>query len=588
MKNWRIHNASDDSVVFESPSAPLLRVKDEIFKGVYATGEETYEMDFSSFTQEGEFYIAIDGVGRSENFLISSTSAEDAFRVHMQGLYQKRYAIAKELPYTHWQSKACHQRVTRGTFAPDEGKLEPGCKWFDVIRENTNWDGGEKITAIGGWHDAADYDRRPQHLKIVNDLCAVYIMKKENFRDNQLLIPENANGIADILDEAEWGLRHILAAQQPDGGAGTWIEGTRHPRPGNIASTDGIQYAVSKATRRSSLMYAANAAILSRCNETFRKKYLESAIRAWQFAVTTRPRTDVFEIKKTKHRYLTETSLVYWHEDENLPTEYLVKAAVNLSALTGDKSYIEYLMKNKSKLLSDVKVKSWNWPALLYSAEMALGTPSEMDDYFKAWKTRVQKQADEICAQMENSYAYRIPWPKISQKKADAMGWGESHPLRRAQYLIAAHGISGNIKYLDAASLANDFHNGCNMQGTTYTSGLGKVYPVKFLDLPSYVDDVAEYTPGITPYRWTKKIPPRALELVWSKDEKRASCWPVWRRWWNLEYQTVAASEFTVWETIAPAASVTAYLITPSNTTPPPARVGEKDITKLGGYWLLP
>ena len=41
-----------------------------------------------------------------------------------------------------------------------------------------------------------------------------------------------------------------------------------------------------------------------------------------------------------------------------------------------------------------------------------------------------------------------------------------------------------------------------NPQGVTLTSGLGRVYPVAFLDLPSYVDGIAEYVPGITPYRY--------------------------------------------------------------------------------------
>ena len=159
----------------------------------------------------------------------------------------------------------------------------------------------------------------------------------------------------------------------------------------------------------------------------------------------------------------------------------------------------------------------------------------------------------------------------------------------RAQYLVFAHQITGEKKYLDAISIANDFHNGCNPQGTTLTSGLGEVYPVAFLDLPSYIDGIAEYVPGITPYRWTYAIPWKAVEMVWGGDKKRASQWPIWHRWGNLENQTVGASEYTVWETIAPAASVTGYLISPASSTPPaPQRLPAKDIRDLPGYWALP
>ena len=199
------------------------------------------------------------------------------------------------------------------------------------------------------------------------------------------------------------------------------------------------------------------------------------------------------------------------------------------------------------------------------------------------------KTAAEICGQIASAYAYRAPWHPPGSGHVHAMSWGRSHPLRRAQYLVAAHGISGDARYLAAASLANDFHNGCNPQGATLISGLGRVYPVAFLDLPSYVDGIAEYVPGITPYRWTYGMPWRATEIVWGGDRDRAVKWPIWRRWGNLEILTVAASEYTVWETIGPAASVTGYLAAPRVAAKPaPPRPPAKDVSLLPGYWPLP
>ena len=110
-----------------------------------------------------------------------------------------------------------------------------------------------------------------------------------------------------------------------------------------------------------------------------------------------------------------------------------------------------------------------------------------------------------------------------------------------------------------------------------------------FLDLPSYVDGLVEYVPGITPYRWTYALPKRAIEMVWGGDRNRAIKWPIWRRWGNLENQTVAASEYTVWETIAPAASVMGYLIEPGvRTDPKPRPLPAKSLSDLPGYWTLP
>ena len=589
MKGWQLVDAESGNVVLDSPTPPVMRVMDGLSKeGAPFTGEETYEMNFSSITNEGVYYVRVPDVGRSAAFRITAQAAEDAFRVHMGGLYQKRCGTAKVEPYTHWTAGACHERAVRGVCPPEEGTLEPKVKWFQIIKHNTDWEHGERVKVAGGWHDAADYDRRPKHLNIVNDLCAVYLMKKENFRDGQLLVPENKNGIPDILDEAEWGLRHLLAAQQPDGGVGTWIESTHHPGPGNVAERDEMKYAISRATRRSSLMFAAHAAMIVRCNEAFRDKYLEPAKRAWRFAMNTKPQADVFEIKRRKFRFFTESETVYWLEKTDLPSEYLVKAAINLYALTGDDTFISTLVANKKAIMNAVKHDAWNWSPLLFSGELALGYPSELKDFFAAWQRRTLNVAKEICSQIATEYAYRTPWYGPRHGRVNGMAWGQCHPLRRAQYLVAAHGMTGDDKYLRAASIANDFHNGCNPSGSTLTSGLGTVYPVAFLDLPSYVDNIPEYVPGITPYRWTYVMPKKAVEMVFGGSESRAARWPIWRRWPNLENQTVAVSEYTVWETIAPAASVTAYLMTPSDSQPQARPIPAKRLSDLPGYWALP
>ena len=592
MSAWELVDATSGDVVLRREESPVLRVQDGKTKeGVPFTGEETYEMDFSSVTNAGTYFVRIPGVGRSDDFKISAASAEDSFRVHMLGLYQKRCGIAKSEPYTHWTSGACHMTAVRGEFPPDEGKLEPKARWFEIIRDNTDWKGGERIQVAGGWHDAADYDRRPFHLGIVNDLCAVYLMKPQNFYDGQLSMPEDANGIPDILDEAEWGLRHLLAVQQRDGGVGTWIETSAHPGPGSVAERDDMQYAVSRATRRSSLMYAAHASLVARCHPKFREKYLESAKRAWSFAMSASPGEEVFSVKHENGRLFKRVEIVSvrWTEDADLPVEYLVKASVNLAALTGDDSYLEPVVRDMKKLTDQLARKTWKLIPLLYAGERVLGLPASLSPLFNRWEKSRLNTAKQICGQVEGAYAYRAPWWRPQEGWVNAMGFGHCHPLVRAQYLVFAHQVTGERKYLDAISVANDFNNGCNPQGSTLTSGLGRVYPVVFLDLPSYVDGIAEYVPGITPYRWTYVVPAKVVELVFGGDRAKASKLPIWRRWGNLECLTASSSEYTVWETIAPAASVTGYLIDPSSRSPlSPQRKPAKSLDELPGYWMLP
>ena len=590
-RGWELVDAKTGEVVLRrvGDGALIHRVDDATTKeGTPFTGEHTYEMDFSSVTNEGTYFVRVDGVGRSADFRIWRGAAEDAFRVHMGGLYQKRCGIAKTEPYTHWTAGACHTSIVRGTFAPEEGRLPKNVRWFDIIRHNTDWEHGERIAVSGGWHDAADYDRRPAHLNVVNDLCAVYLMKPSNFPDGQLAIPENANGIPDILDEAEWGLRHLLAVQQRDGGVGTWIESTMHPEVGNVAERDPMRYAVSRATRGSSLAYAAHAALLARCHDSFCAKYLDSAKRAWAFAMRSEPASETFTIKRKRGWLSTEELEVEWREPSGLTAASFIKAAVNLNALTGDKSYLEELVAKRRAIDEDLKKNEWRWAALTFAGERELGIPPQAAKFVAEWERRLVKRSKDMLRQVESAYAYRCPWWAPGKGYCSAMSWGNSHPLRRAQMLVAAHRIKGDGKYLDAAFAALDFHNGCNPVGTTLTSGLGQVYPVAFLDLPSYVDGIAEYVPGITPYRWNYGMPAKAVELVYGGNKALATKCPIWRRWGNVENLTVAASEYTVWETIAPAASVCGYLLTPTGTPPPVRNPPAKDVRDLPGYWTMP
>ena len=65
---------------------------------------------------------------------------------------------------------------------------------------------------------------------------------------------------------------------------------------------------------------------------------------------------------------------------------------------------------------------------------------------------------------------------------------------------------------------------------------------------------------------------------------------PIWRRWCNVESETVDVSEFSVWETIAPNAVVTGYLLNGARM-PDPGWIDRRpvdDIRQLPGYAPLP
>ena len=597
-KKFEIRRTSDKKTVFQN--ALTLRREDPKYQDTTPfTGEEVLALDYSAFNIPGKYYFYIEGIGRSIDFEIGSSTINEAFYIHARGLYHKRCGIAKAKPYTLWQSPACHSEVIRGRFPGNyehyrkgKGETEFGffdskgnrieVKHFDLIKQNPPYK-TEKIFAPGGWHDAADYDRRPYHLRIVNDLATLYLMKSENFIDGQLNIPESGNGIPDILDEAAWGLKHLLAVQQADGGVGTWFETTGHPQAGDgLPDKDKYIYYVSAPSCNSSLEYAAAASTLAlafkRANRPVEsEKYWKSAKKAWSFALdNTNRHVAVFQYNG---------KVIFYREEAELAKEHFIKYAINWHLLTGNDIVRQIVYRSTGQAMEELRKNFWRWSPLtwmmIFEAEKMPGTIKE--EYRKI----ILHNADKMISDQENNYPYRTLWHAHDAPWVHAMAWGNYHPLRRALTLIAAHKLTGNDKYLNAAYLANDFHNGANPLGRTMTSGLGKVYPAVFLDLVSYADNIGEFVPGITPYGNTFGLDRNALKMVYNDLGDKL---PIWRRMVNLEFLSVPASEYSVWETIAPAAVTTGYLITKPEL--PPTELKNRrpadDFRQLPGYKALP
>ena len=598
-KEFELRRSSDNKCVYKNTLK--LRRSDPLYRNsIPFTGEEVLELDYTEFNTPGKYYLYVKNIGRSMDFSIGNEAINEAFYIHARGLYHKRCGIAKAAPFTAWQSPACHLTVQRGRFPGNyadylKGKEEKEfgffdrkgsrieVRHFDLIKDNPPYK-NETITAPGGWHDAADYDRRPYHLRIVSDLAMVYLMKPGNFIDNQLNIPESGNHIPDILDEAAWGVKHLLKVQQADGGVGTWFETTGHPAPGEgLPDQEKRTYYVSAASRNGTLEYAACVSTLALAMKHAgvsdeAQKYLRSAQKAWEFALDRKNRLVAW--------YQFKKELISYREAYTLDGENLLKAGTALYILTGDNKYLEAVMEDLPRLKNTLHKYFWKWSPLTWMV-LELAPVAELEELRNEYRKMILSSADTMLRDQENAYPYRTLWRAADDGWVHAMAWGNYHPLRRAVMLIAAHKITGEKRYLQGAYLANDFHNGANPLGRSMTSGLGKIYPAAFLDLVSYADKVGEFVPGITPYGNTFGLDRNAIKMVYGKNADQL---PIFRRYVNLEFLSVPSSEYSVWETISPAAVTTGYLI--EKPTLPPAewknRQGAEDFRQLPGYRALP
>ena len=599
-KEFELIRASDGRCVYKNTLK--LRRSDPLYQNkIPFTGEEVLELDYSSFNTPGRYYLHVDNIGRSMDFFIGHETLNEAFYIHARGLYHKRCGIAKTQPFTAWESPACHQKVFKGRFPENfedyqlkKGRTSSGftdrkgngitVRHFDLIRDNIiPISHSKEYIAPGGWHDAADYDRRPYHLRIVSDLATVYLMKQENFIDGQLNIPESGNGIPDILDEAAWGLKHLLAVQQDNGGVGTWFEATGHPGIGEgMPDKDPRSYYVSAPSRNGTLKYASASAILAlamkKANSPAAEKYLSAAVRAWDFAMERKNQLISW--------YILNNKMVCYKEDDQLDGEDLLKAGSVLYTLTGNKKYLDSIIKEEKRIIESLNRNFWKWsPFSLMCLE--LSPIEELSEFRSRYRKRIIENADRMLEEQENAYCYRTLWHAHNAGWVHAMSWGNYHPLRRAMTLAAAHKLTGDEKYLSGIYLANDFHNGANPLGRSMTSGLGRIYPVVFLDLISYTNNFKEFVPGITPYGNTFGLDRNAVEMVYKQNGDRL---PIFRRYVNLEFLSVPASEYSVWETVAPAAVVTGYLIEKPAlpSTELKNRKPAGDFRKLPGYRALP
>lgn len=157
--------------------------------GRYGPFERGYRLDFSKFDQAGEYYIRSEDGTKSPNFRINQDVYQGAADFTLRYMRQQRSLFN---PYLQ---DSCHT---------DDG--------FTMYASSAGLPDSTRVDVGGGWHDASDYlqyattsaNATYHMLMAYRDFPAVFTDHKQA---NGL---DGANGIADILDEAIWGLDWLL------------------------------------------------------------------------------------------------------------------------------------------------------------------------------------------------------------------------------------------------------------------------------------------------------------------------------------------------------------------------------------------
>ena len=157
--------------------------------GQYGPFTKGYRLDFSDFSKEGEFFLRADDGTTSPVFKI----AADA------------YAGAADFTLRYMRQ----QRTLFNPFLQDSCHTHDG---FTMYASAVGLPDSTRVDVGGGWHDASDYlQYATTSANATYHLLAAYRDFPSVFGDEkQANGLDGKNGIADVLDEAIWGLDWLL------------------------------------------------------------------------------------------------------------------------------------------------------------------------------------------------------------------------------------------------------------------------------------------------------------------------------------------------------------------------------------------
>ncbi len=258
--------------------------------GYNLTRSDVWNVDFSDFVEPGTYRLVVEGVGCSQDFRIASNAYADPFKVSVRGYFYMRIGqdpsgitppprTPRYIPGVSPANTVVYL-TTMHPYHANWGSFSSGDPWdrpndWAAYRRAGN---PTNPNAWGGHSDAADWDRHLGHVSSIYDMLLPYLLTNGAISDDDTGIPESANGIPDILDEAQNEVDFWLRLRDGDG----YSHGLTNPNGNNELFQAGPTAIAAWAN-------AANAAMLA---DAFRvagqaalmAQYRDAAITAYTHA----------------------------------------------------------------------------------------------------------------------------------------------------------------------------------------------------------------------------------------------------------------------------------------------------------------
>jgi endoglucanase len=445
--------------------------------GDAASGDHVHRLDVSKTIQAGEYRLRVGGT-ISHPFPIRAGIFAPLATASLNYFYQTRAGIPIEARYAGgatWARPAGHPHEVAPCFAgpDDSGTTWPGCAY--------------KLDVTGGWYDAGDQGKYVVNggiaLWTLQDLWEAVPGSHRLFADGQARLPEAGNGRPDLLDEARWEMRFLLAMQVPEGtrmalpvgpqprraaltlttlDAGGMVHQkvadrnwTPLPTPPQDDPEPRLLYPPSTAATLNMAATAAQAARIWRpIDPAFADTCLHAAERAWHAA---RRNPEIYAAQGfTGSGGYGDTHLsdeFYWAAAELYATTQAPEFGVAVRAAPEFRAPLAEPNWGSTAALGTITLATV--PGALPPAEQA------------AQRALIVAAADRFVAEEARS-GYGLPYA------GTALPWGSNSTiLNRAMLIGLAGELTRDPRYRAAAVDAIDYVLGRNPLGQSYVSGFG-------------------------------------------------------------------------------------------------------------------
>ena len=441
---------------------------------------DTQVADFSAFHRAGDGYRLVVGDKESLPFSIG----HDVYaRLRIDALswfYPQRSGIAIDgaIAGAAYARPAGH--IGKGE---NRGDTDVGCLTGGVAETlYGEWKCDYRLDVSGGWYDAGDNGKYAVNGAISAAQLLGTFERGMSFgggasaaaSDSLSRIPENGNGIPDILDEARWELDFLLKMVVPDGKplAGMVhhkIHDTAWTVPPLLPDLDGKERALHRPSTAATLDFAATAAqgarLFAPYDEAFSRKLLAAARKAWLAAaanpVLYAPRSDGLQGGGD-------------YDDDDIADE-TYWAAAELFISTGEQKYLAALRASPywaGPVFSPAGAFHWRNPAALARIDLALyGEKLSKKDRSMVRKSVVSAAENFLKLQQKE------PFGQIYRPAESRYDWGSNHAILQNMIVMAAgYDLSGNRALLDGIRESMDYILGRNAMNLSYVTGYGSVF----------------------------------------------------------------------------------------------------------------